>query len=161
MYRQIYKLYHAIFAKFANYYKNIIKSLEFGHTNSGMNNYPIFGSKFGLTFSDPRKLEDLYSGKIGSSNCKKIKAYYYEFDLELSVGQLEYVELICNKTGTNLTNINLPKMGCDIMKNKEPYINILKMKLVVEQYLIFYKKQMDEAKKNISKDSINDKITYV
>jgi hypothetical protein len=125
-----------------------------------MNSYPVYGSKFGLIFNDPKKLEDLYLGKIGSSNSSKIKAYYYDFDLEMSIEHIDYVELICKKTGANLTNVNLPKLGFDIMTNTEPYINILKMKIVIEQYLYFYKKMMDEAKTKIKKDKICEKISY-
>ena len=76
MYSQIYNLYKRIFTKLLDYHNHIQKVIDFGYSTNGLNNCSIYGSKFGLIFSDPVDIKDLYIGKIGSADSKKIKAYY-------------------------------------------------------------------------------------
>lgn len=161
MYRQVYKLYKRIFTKLLDYYKHVEKGIEFGYSHNGLNNCAIYGSKFGLSFCDPINIKDLYMGKIGSADNKKIKAYYYHFDLDLSIEKLNYVELICENTGINITNKNLPSLGEDINPQTEPFINILKLKFVIEQYLSFYKKIKKDVKKRIDEEQyIHEEYSY-
>lgn len=152
MYKRIYNMYKRIFMKLLDYYKHVLNVIELGYSSSGLNNGKIYGSKFGLKFIDPCNLKDLRCGNIGSSDNTKIKAYYY--DCNNDKHNICYIELVCDRTGLNLTNKNLSKMGCDICANTEPFINIMKLKYVIEKYLCFYKKIISEMKKkiNITKD---------
>ena len=152
MYRQVYKLYKRIFTKLLDYYRHIERGIDFGYSSNGLNNSAIYGSKFDLNFSDPENIKELYLGKIGSANSQKIKAYYYNFDLCLSIEKVDYVELICEDTGININNKNLPPLGKDIKPQSEPFINILKLRFVVGHYLSFYKKIKRDIKKRIDEE---------
>jgi hypothetical protein len=161
MYRQVYKLYKRIFSKLLDYYKHVEKGIEFGYSSNGLNNCAIYGSKFGLVFDDPHNIKDLYLGYIGSADEKKIKAYYYHFDLCFSIEKVDYVELICEDTGTNITNKNLPPLGYDIKPQTEPFINMVKLKFVIGQYLSFYKKLNKDIKKRICEEkSKEEEFSY-
>jgi len=135
-------IYEKNVIKLSQYLKHVTTFADFDNITFTyeLNTSLIAGAnKFGISFSVPTSISDLYSGKVGALTEDNIRAYYTNFYGSTLSTTLSYVEFRDDCTGILLTYDDpLPDLNDDILPQTVNTDSLIFIKNVVKKYRDFY-----------------------